>query len=75
MFPPVQAISDGDYKAILSEYRKQSQEMEMHRNVLSATSSYLFGQIFCLVSWEFPSVQIGWLRVGRTCLKCHVGAG
>lgn len=43
MFPPVQARSLR-YKAILSDCRKQSQEMEMHCVALSATSGYLFGR-------------------------------
>lgn len=44
MFPPAQARGLR-YKAILSDCRKQSQEMEMHCVTLSATSGYLFGRI------------------------------
>lgn len=65
MFPPARARGLR-YKAILSDCRKQSQEMEMHCVTLSATSGYLFGQIcvsfFFLLSfsWESPSLHLSW---------------
>lgn len=62
MFPLTQARGLR-YKAILSDCRKQSQEMEMHCVTLSATSGYLFGRIFLLFlffSWESPSLHLSW---------------
>lgn len=62
MFPPTQARGLR-YKAILSDCRKRSQEMEMHCVTLSATSGYLFVRIFLLFlffSWESPSLRLSW---------------
>ncbi len=61
MFPPAQARGLR-YKAILSDCRKQSQEMEMHCVTLSATSGYLFGRIlpfFFFRGNPRPSISLG----------------
>lgn len=57
MFPSAQAHGLR-YKVILSDCRKQSQEMEMHCAASSATSGYLFGQIF-LHGNPLPSITLG----------------
>lgn len=78
MFPPAQACGLR-YKAMLSDCRKQSQEMEMHCVTSSATSGYLFRQIFLLFFFmgiPFPpsllESQSRCLGVGETSLQCRV---
>lgn len=78
MFPLVQACGLR-YKVILCDGRKQSQKMEMHCIVSSATSGYLFGQIciFFLHGNPPPSITLAFPELmskgaGGTSLQCHV---
>lgn len=62
MFPPAQACGLRYNKATLSDCRKQPQEMEMHCVTSSATSCYLFGQIFLFFFFRgnpLPSISLG----------------
>lgn len=70
MFPSTQAHRLR-YKVILSDCRKQSQEMEMHCAASSATSGYLFRQIF-LHGNPLPSITLPGSWKNKPAVSCNL---